>query len=264
MFIDTHAHFDITIKESGVNENIIIKSLKENNISNAVQVSIEPSDFEWSRKFAVRNRDNGVLFSLGIHPNSVATTNELKQLTAFAENTMNSADSDLVFAIGECGLDYYREHQTKEMQKESFIKQIEIAKQWDLPIIIHSREAFDDTIQILKDTKISNGIFHCFPGDRKMAKQALDLGFHLSFAGNLTFKKATELHDSAKYVPLDRLFLETDAPFLTPVPHRGKKNLPEYVIHTYKFIADLRGDSLTKIEDSISENFVNFRKRQSK
>jgi len=262
MFIDTHTHFDITIEETKVNENTLIQSLKENNISNAIQISIDPDGFQWSYDFSKKNEGNGILFSLGIHPNSKASKLELEKLSDFIIKVKKSNDQNLLFGIGECGLDYFREHQTKKMQQESFIKQIEIAKEHNLPIIIHSREAFEDTINILKETKISNGIFHCFPGNKKMAKQALDLGFHLSFAGNLTFKKATELHESAKYVPLDRLFLETDAPYLTPIPHRGKKNRSEYVIHTYEFISNLREEKLSKIEDAINDNFLQFIKNR--
>jgi TatD DNase family protein len=193
---------------------------------------------------------------LGIHPSSKATEKELKTLSDFVDSEMKGKFSKLLLGIGECGLDYNRMYQPKEMQRASFEAQIDIAKRHKLPLIIHCRNAMDETIQILKDKKYNYGIMHCFAGDSGAAKLVLDMGFILSFAGNVTYKKAVELHDAVKYVPLDKLLLETDSPFLTPEPERGKSNMPEMVKHTYKFVANLKKVSISKLEESITENFV--------
>jgi len=258
MIIDSHVHFNMILKDKTKSEEEILRSLKYNNMEFAVQISVEDRDFIWSRDFAQRNHEAGIFYTPGIHPSSHATEKELMMLSDFVNTEMKGKSNKLLLGIGECGLDYYRMHQTKEMQRNSFEGQIDIAKRHKLPLIIHCREAMDETIQILKDKKCNYGIMHCFAGDSNAAKLVLDMGFVLSFAGNVTYKKAVELHDAAKYVPLDKLLLETDSPFLTPEPERGKSNLPEMVKHTYKFVANLKKVSLPKLEDSIRENFVRF------
>jgi TatD DNase family protein len=244
------------LRDKTKSEADLLKSLKYNNIEYALQVSVEERDFIWSRDFAKRHYEDGIFYTLGIHPSSQAAEKELKILSDLTDSEMKGKFDKLLFGIGECGLDYYRMHQPKEMQRNSFETQIDIAKKHKLPIIIHCRDAMVETIQILKDKKCNYGIMHCFAGDSKAAKLVLDMGFVLSFAGNVTYKKAVELHDAVKYVPLDRLLLETDSPFLTPEPERGKSNLPEMVKHTYKFVANYKKISLPKLEESITENFV--------
>lgn len=256
MILDSHTHFNMILKDKKISEADIISSLKYNNIEYAVQISVEEKDFIWSRDFAKRNYENGIFYTLGIHPSSPAEDHRLANLSAFADQEMNGKFSKLLLGIGECGLDYYRMHQPKEMQINSFETQIDIAKKHKLPLIIHSREAMDETLEILKNKKYFYGIMHCFAGDSKAAKRVLDMGFMISFAGNVTYKNAVELHDAAGYVPLDRLLLETDSPFLTPVPLRGKPNVPEYIKHTYKFISALKKVSQTKLEDAVTENFT--------
>ena len=256
MLIDTHAHFNMILRDKSKSEDELIKSLKYNNMEYAVQISVDEKDLLWSRDFAQRNREEGIFYTAGIHPSSKAADKELKALSDFVNVEMKGNANKLLLAIGECGLDYYRMYQPKEMQRNSFEAQIDIAKRHKLPLIIHCREAMDETIQILKDKQCNHGIMHCFAGDSKAAKVVLDMGFVLSFAGNVTYKKAVELHDAVKYVPLDKLLLETDSPFLTPEPERGKSNLPEMVKHTYKFVANLKKVSLPKLEESIRENFV--------
>ena len=256
MIIDSHVHFNMILRDKTKSEVDLLRSLKYNNIEYALQISVEERDFIWSRDFAKRNYEDGIFYTLGIHPSSQAAEKELKTLSDFADCEMNGKFSRLLFGIGECGLDYYRMHQSKEMQRNSFEAQIDIAKKHKLPLVIHCRDAMDETIRILKDKKYNYGIMHCFAGDSKAAKLVLDMGFVLSFAGNVTYKKAVELHDAVKYVPLDRLLLETDSPFLTPEPERGKSNLPEMVKHTYKFVANSKKVPLPKLEESITENFV--------
>jgi TatD DNase family protein len=244
------------LEDKKISEADIIKSLKYNNIEYAVQISVEEKDFTWSLDFAKRNYESGIFYTLGIHPSSPAQEQRLANLASLVEQEMNGKYGKLLFGIGECGLDYYRMHQTKEMQISSFEIQIDIAKKFKLPLIVHSRDAMDETLEILKKKKYGSGIMHCFAGDSKAAKRVLDMGFMISFAGNVTYKNAVELHDAAGYVPLDRIMLETDSPFLSPVPMRGKANQPENIKHTYKFISSLKKISLTKLEDSITENFT--------
>jgi len=258
MILDSHVHFNMILEDDSRSETDIIKSLKSNNIEYAVQISVEEKDFIWSRDFSVRNSGNGIFYTLGIHPSSSADVKSLSILANLVEHEINGSNSKLLIGIGECGLDFYRMHQTIEMQINSFETQIDIAKKYGLPLIIHSREAMDATIEILKKKQYGNGIMHCFAGDSAAAKRVLDLGFVISFAGNVTYKNAVDLHDAAAYVPLDRLILETDSPFLSPVPMRGKPNSPENINHTYKFISELKKLSQTKLEESVTENFSRF------
>ncbi len=249
------------LEDKKISETDIIQSLKDNNVEYAVQIAVEEKDFIWSRDFAARNNQNGIFYTLGIHPSSPAEEHRLTNLESMVEQELKGEHSRLLIGIGECGLDYYRMHQPKEMQVRSFETQIDIAKKYKLPLIIHSREAMDETLVILKNKNYSNGIMHCFAGDSAAAKRVLDMGFMISFAGNVTYKNAVELHDAAEYVPLDRIILETDAPFLTPVPLRGKQNRPGYIKHTYEFISELKKISLSRLEDSITENFTGIIKR---
>jgi len=258
MILDSHVHFNMILEDKKISEQDIISSLQSNNIQFTVQVSVEEKDFTWSRDFALRNSESGVFYTSGIHPSSPAQDQRLSNLEEFVNREMNDKHSKLLFGIGECGLDYYRMHQTKEMQINSFERQIDIAKKHDLPLVIHSRDAMNETLEILKNKKYGKGIMHCFAGDSAAAKRVLDMGFIISFAGNVTYKNAVELHDAAAYIPIDRLMIETDSPFLSPVPMRGKPNLPENIRHTYKFISSLKKIPLAELENSITENFIRF------
>lgn len=258
MILDSHVHFNMILEDKKISEADLVKSLKYNNIEYAVQISVEEKDFVWSRDFAVRNSDSGIFYTLGIHPSSPAQSERLANLASFAGNEASGKNRKLLYGIGECGLDYYRMRQPKDMQINSFKIQIDIAKNHNLPLIIHCREAMDDTLEILKEKKYGHGIMHCFAGDSSAAKRVLDMGFMISFAGNVTYRNAVELHDAAAYVPLDRIIIETDSPFLTPVPLRGKPNHPEYIKHTYKFIASHKKVAMSKLEDAVTENFLSM------
>jgi TatD DNase family protein len=221
MYIDSHAHFDLIMEEAGVTEDLLMDGLRDNDITQAVQVAIDPGSSRWSLDFAKRHAGCGILCTAGIHPSSPAGEPELKELASIVEKAMGG--DRLLFGIGECGLDYYRMRQPRETQERSFRFQVELANTYRLPLIVHSRDAAGDTLAVLRETCGTVGIMHCFPGDQEMAKDFLDLGFYISFAGNVTYRSATGMHAAAAYVPLDRLLVETDAPFLTPVPLRGKK-----------------------------------------
>ena len=172
-----------------------------------------------------------------------------------------------MIAWGEIGLDYFYDHSPREVQKTVFVRQIELARAAKLPIIIHCRpsdnseNAWDDCLKLISETWVSTGlggILHCFTGTVEHARRGLDLGFMISFAGNVTFPKAQNIRDAAKLVPLDRMLIETDSPYLAPLPHRGKRNEPAFVVETARHIGELRGLSTEKIGRQTAQNFYRF------
>ena len=177
---------------------------------------------------------------------------------------MNSTDfshfivgQPLTRALGEIGLDYHYDLSPRDVQREVFRSQIALARDLTLPLVLHTREAEEDTFEILHDTKARDigGVFHCFTGDRAMARRALDLGFYISLSGIVTFPKATELKEVARLVPDDRLLIETDSPFLSPVPHRGSRNEPGRVAEVARVVATLRGQEVSEIRRTVRENY---------
>jgi TatD DNase family protein len=169
--------------------------------------------------------------------------------------------SKKVIAWGEIGLDFYYDHSPRDVQISVFRRQIRTAKALNLPIIIHSREADDLTVEILTEECAYDGfrgIMHCFGGTPEMARALMDIGFMISFAGNVTFKKAENLRDAARVVPLERLLIETDCPFLTPVPFRGRRNEPQYVVETAKFLAEFYDVELATLANRTTQNFLDF------
>ena len=189
--------------------------------------------------------------SVGIHPNVDRT--EIITI----EELINLASHDKVIAIGETGLDYFLNAVKSEWQRESFRTHIEVAKQFKKPLIVHTRAACSDTMDILEqeDAKKVGGIIHCFTEDWETAKRALDIGFYISLSGIVTFKNAMALQNIVKKLPLDRMLIETDAPYLAPVPYRGKINRPAFVKYIAKFIAELRGETIENIAIETSYNF---------
>jgi len=264
MYIDSHAHFDLILEDSPLNETALMEHLKENGISRVVQASIDVASSRWSREFARRRAGQGMVFTVGIHPSSPAPEAELRELEQLAISILNGPDANLLFGIGECGLDFYRMRQPKETQERSFRFQIGLANRLGMPLIVHSRDAMEETLAILREACRTGGVIHCFSGDRNDAGTCMDLGFYISFAGNATYRAAVNLHEAAAYVPLNRLLVETDAPFLTPVPLRGKQNRPDYVIHTYRFIAELRGEPIESIAEAAQKNITELLNHEAK
>ena len=197
-----------------------------------------------------------VRFSVGVHPHAAAKYSSDPTQAVRAVETGLAAESG-TRAIGEIGLDYYYDFAPKQIQQHVFREQIRLARRRRLPIVIHTRDAEDDTFRILSEESAGQvgGVFHCFTGDRSMAKRALDSGFHISFAGIVTFPKSVELHEVARFVPLDRLLIETDSPFLAPVPFRGKRNEPAFVAHVASAIGELRGVDAATVGDAARANF---------
>jgi len=195
---------------------------------------------------------SNVSASVGVHPNTESTA-----LDPSVEQILEHCDNDVIVAVGETGLDYYRNDETPDTQKIRFKNHINAAKECSKPLIIHCREAAGDLIEILKNERAEQvgGVMHCFVDDWATAQTAIDLGFYISFSGIVTFKNAKELKEVAKKVPLDRLLVETDSPWLAPVPKRGKENEPAFVYHTAEYIAKLRNCDMQRLGEETSENF---------
>ena len=191
-----------------------------------------------------------VMCTLGVHPHEAQKYDD--QVETFF---LQHAGQKEVAAIGEIGLDYFYSHSPHELQRQAFRRQLELAEKLQLPVEIHTRDAEADTLEILRDFKGRvSGLIHCFTGTQNLAAGALDLGFDISISGVVTFKKAQELKDVVKTLPIDRIHVETDAPFLAPMPHRGKKNVPAFVVHTAAVVAELLGVSLEELSRQTQVN----------
>ena len=192
--------------------------------------------------------------ALGCHPHSAETFTE-----AVEKELRQGLLENNIVALGEIGLDYYYENSEKEVQKKVFRKQMQIAQEYQLNVEIHSRSAEEDTLEILEEYKGKvRGLLHCFTGSLKMAKKALDIGYNISFSGIVTFKNAQNLRDVCQKVPLDRLHLETDAPYLAPTPYRGKENRPSYMVHTAKVVSEIHEVPLDKLQDQTFKNALDL------
>lgn len=262
MLIDSHAHYDMIMSELGIREDELSASMTGAGIGCAVQISTAASELAWCRDFAVRNAAAGFFFSAGIHPSCPLDDGSLAALENFVSSLL--PDEKLQFVgIGECGLDYHYEGFDRAVQIHAFEKQAVFAKETSLPIFVHTRDAWPDTLAVLKAAGNEQGVIHCFSGDVEGARQALDLGFYISFAGNLTYKKSLNLHEAAKFAPIDRVLLETDAPFLSPASRRGKPNRSEHIGETYEFFANIKGLHLTDVEQTLEENFKRLIRRDA-
>jgi TatD DNase family protein len=187
------------------------------------------------------DRYPAVYASIGVHPHEARHIGD-----GWYDDFRRLARNKKVVAYGEIGLDYHYNHSSPKNQRDRFREQLQLARELKLPVIIHTREAQEDTMAILREERASEigGVFHCFSGDAWLAKDALDLGFHLSFSGILTFQNATMLREIARNTPLDRILIETDCPYLTPVPHRGKRNEPAYVTQVARQLSEIHGPAL--------------------
>jgi TatD DNase family protein len=217
----------------------------------------DPHNGEIARAVEVAEKFEDVFASVGVHPHDAKLYDDAaeKNLIELANNSAK------VIAWGEIGLDFYYDHSPRDVQTEVFLRQIRIARELGLPIIVHSRDADEETVDILTREcgyEGFRGIMHCFGGSAEMAAALLDVGFMISFAGNVTFKKADNLRDAARVVPLERLLIETDCPFLTPVPFRGKRNEPMYVAETARFLGEFYGIGAEELASRTTENFRRF------
>ncbi len=250
MLADSHCHLDMLDLDSfagGVAG--VLKNADAEGVNRFLCGAVNRTDFP--AMLSLAERYENVWFSAGVHPN------EQKEDEATVEELVAMADQAKVVAIGETGLDYYRSSGNLDWQRHRFRRHIDAAKQCGKPLIIHSRDAKEDTIKILGEegAREVGGVMHCFTGDWDMAQRAMDLDFYISFSGIVTFKSAKELQDVARQMPLDKMLVETDCPYLAPVPHRGKPNQPAYVRHVAEFIAALRDESFERIAELTTENF---------
>lgn len=248
--IDSHCHLNcLDLTEFGGNLDGVLQNAIDNGVSHMLCVAI---DWETLPEvLTIAAEDPTIFASVGVHPNEQGGHDpSVDDLLAMANNPN-------VVAIGETGLDYYRTSGEIQWQQDRFRRHIEAARIIKKPLIIHTRQAREDTIAIMREAKADEaaGVMHCFTETWEMAQQALDLNFYISFSGIVTFKNARELQDVATKVPIDRILVETDSPYLAPVPHRSKQNQPAYVKHVAEFIAELRGVSYEEIAARTSENF---------
>ena len=238
--IDTHCHLEMD--EFNNDRDAMIRRARDAGLEALITIG---SDLAGNAGgFALSEKYDFVYAAVGFHPHDAKDFTEeiFNQIKEWA-----TPRGGKVVAIGEIGLDYHYDHSPRAVQQEVFRKQLAFAKEVDLPVVIHSREAEKDTLEILRQSGVKKGVFHCFSGDRKMAEQVMEMGFHISIAGPVTFKKATGLHEIARIIPDTSLLIETDAPYLTPEPFRGKRNEPSYLVHTAAAIAALRGVTLEDI-----------------
>lgn len=251
MLIDSHCHLDrIDLTSFDHNFDNLMQENHKANISHMLCVSVHPDD--WQNMADITAPYPNVFLSFGIHPGDI----KAKDLNFTLDHFDPYMRDPRVIAVGETGLDYHY-GEGHYIQKEIFARQIEVAKLYQKPLIIHTRDAREDTIAILKEHEAEKcgGVMHCFTENWEMAKAALDLGFYISFSGIVTFNNAQSLRDVAKQVPLDRLLVETDSPYLTPVPYRGKLNYPARVQHVAEKLADLKEISFDKMAEITTHNF---------
>lgn len=248
--VDSHCHLDrldLYSWEKGVEG--ALSDAANNDVTHMLCVAISLEDYKAMRKLV--GPYSNVSVSVGVHPN------EQDCLEPTVEQLVKLADDDRVVAIGETGLDYFRGSGDLDWQRDRFRVHIEAAKQTKKPLIVHNREAKHDTLKIISEENASQigGVMHCFVEDWETAKKAMDLNFYISFSGIVTFNSATELKEVAKKIPLDRMLIETDSPYLSPMPHRGKSNQPAYVRYVAEHIAALRGTSVEEIAERTTANY---------
>lgn len=248
--IDSHCHLPMIESEGGVAE--ILENARRNEVTEMLCVSIDMDSFPEVLKLA-KAHDN-VHASIGVHPNT-----ELPGDIDVEEMIEIGQDPDII-AIGETGLDYFRSQGDLEWQRKRFRDHIHVAKSVNKPLIVHSREAKQDIIQVLREEGADQvgGVMHCFVDDMETAMAAIELNFYISFSGIVTFKNATDLKEVARQIPEDKFLVETDSPYLAPVPYRGKQNQPAFVRHVAEHLADLRGVSLSQIAAASTANYKNL------
>lgn len=253
MYIDSHCHIPMIEGDSSAED--IINHARENAIEHMLVVSIDLETYP--EVLALAENFSCISASVGVHPNSIVDNEPgIEQLCSLGKN-------EQVVAIGETGLDYYRSEGDLTWQQNRFRNHIRAAVEINKPLIIHSREAKEDVIRILTEEGANHvgGVMHCFVDDWETAQKAMELGFYISFSGIVTFKNAQGLKEVAKRVPLDRMLIETDSPYLAPVPYRGKQNQPALVKYVAEHIAELRNEPVAVIARATTENFIRLFKQ---
>lgn len=247
--VDSHCH--LNYPDFSEDRDIVIQRAKEQGISVMQTICTKITEFEEIKSIA--EQYESIYCSVGIHPHEVET-----QPILSAEDIVKHTQHDKVIGIGETGLDYFYEHSPRALQQQSFKAHIAAARETQLPLIVHTRDADEDTIEILQSEMQKGafpGLIHCFSSTRELAEKSMEMGLYISISGIVTFKKAQELKDIVKDIPLEKMLVETDAPFLAPVPYRGKRNEPAYTRETAAYIAQLKGITIEEVAKQTTENF---------
>ena len=247
--IDSHCHLNYAGLAERQDE--VLANARARGVAGFLNISTRQS--EWGEVVGAAERNADVWASIGVHPHEADAHPDLG-----ASALVEASSNPRVIAIGECGLDYHYDNSERGSQRERFEAHIEAARESGLPLVVHTREAEDDTAEILgravREGGVS-GVLHCFTGTAELARKALDFDFFISLSGIVTFKNARELQDTAKWLPKDRMLVETDSPFLAPVPHRGQTCEPAFVADTASFVAELRGEPAEELAESTTANF---------
>jgi TatD DNase family protein len=247
ILIDTHAHLDHERFKDDVDQ--VIERAKLAQVQSIITVGADLASSRQAVEFARRYPD--VIATVGVHPHDADSVSDsvLNEIAILAQD-------EGVVAIGEIGLDYHYDFSPRDVQRRVFAIQISLARELELPIVVHVREAYQDVMSILKSEHAEDvgGIVHCFSGDREAAKDCLDMGFYISVGGILTFANSQELREIIRGLPMDRILLETDAPYLTPVPYRGKRNEPAYLVHVAEALANLKGITFDEVAETTTLN----------
>ena len=250
--IDSHCHLDFKEFKEDLSE--ILLNAKKSNVSGMQTICTKISEFDKIHDISKNN--NNIWCSIGTHPH-----NAKDEMHITADQIIKLCKNKNVIGIGETGLDYYYENSEKKLQIESFLKHIHVSQETNLPLIVHAREADSDIIQILKNEykkKPFSGVIHCFTSTYELAKAALNINFFISFSGIITFKNANEIRESCKKIPIEKILIETDAPFLAPIPYRGKRNEPAYVRETLIKLAEIKQLSQDEVDKITTDNFFSL------
>lgn len=250
VLIDSHCHLDFP--DFGPEVEDVVARAHEAGVGLMLTISTKVSEFDRVR--AVAERFPHVYCTVGIHPHEAASEPETDTATL-----VEMAKHPKVVGIGETGLDYFYEHSPREAQQRNFRAHVAAARETGLPLVVHTRDADDDTAGILAEEMGKGafpGLLHCFSSGPQLAEKALEIGFYISLSGILTFKNAVELRETASKVPMDRLLVETDAPYLAPVPKRGRRNEPSFVVHTAEKLAEVKGVSTSELAEATTANFL--------
>ncbi|AOA57960.1 TatD family hydrolase [Acinetobacter larvae] len=257
MFVDSHCHLnllDLTPYQGDLDA--ALQQARDNGVSRFMAISVALEDHQVLAEIAQRHADVG--YSVGVHP--AETGEQLQQVTC--ERLQGLAADPKVWALGETGLDYYHNTDFVAEQKQAFAAHIQASKILKKPVVVHTRAAAQDTLEIIRAEQSDHGILHCFTEDWEMAKALLDCGYYISFSGIVSFKNAQQLRDVAKKMPIDRILIETDSPYLAPVPYRGKANEPKYVPYVAQALSDVLGKTLEEIALITTQNFDNLLSQQ--
>ncbi|MBN1967831.1 MAG: TatD family hydrolase [Candidatus Delongbacteria bacterium] len=245
MFVDTHAH--LYFEKYDEDRDFLIRSFTENSVEAVITIGTDPINSRECIKLA--EKYHNIYASVGYHPTDLG---DLKE--SDLNDLRSMINHEKVVAIGEAGLDYYWDNVPREKQKKFFIKQLELSLEENIPIIIHNRDADSDMMEIIENiSPVYSGVFHCYAGDLKMAEKLIERGFYISFTGNITYKKS-DRSEIIEKLPLNKLLLETDSPFMTPVPFRGKRNDPNFIKYVAEKIASIKQISLDEVAFHTTEN----------